>query len=183
MKDLKNQLNKGWTAAKEGARDIAIEAGLAEPTIHEQAQKGIRNLAKGVREEFGAPKGLMEKLEEAATSLVEKLEIKEPRVGKSLVEVIKSAFGMLASITGTAKEQNAASEKFDKACETFSKAMTALFKTKEKGHHKDTKATATPPKHKAAGHRPEKSAAYQSAVGRHEAREGSAKKNSGGRGR
>lgn len=137
MKDLQ----KGWEAVKREAEDIGAELGLREPTLLEQAQRGANIFLKGAREEFGAPNGVIETFEEFAASATESLGIKEPRVGKSLVEVIKSAFDLLAAATGTEKEQNTASKKFEKACKTFSIAMTALFKTKEKGSHKDTKAT------------------------------------------
>lgn len=148
MPDLKNQLNQGIKALKEEARDIAIGAGIAEPTILERAQHAAKALVKDAREELGIPSGLGEKAEEFAMSAAEKFGVKEPRVGKSLLGVIKGAFGMLAAISGTAKEQVAASEKFDKACETFSKAMSALFKTKKQEHGKDDKKPAQTPKAK-----------------------------------
>lgn len=171
MKDLQKQFKQGWDAAKEGARDIAIEAGFAEPTMLEQAKRGTNDLLKAGRKEFGASKGVMEELKEFADSIAEGVGIKEPRVGKSLVEVIKSAFGLLAAVTGNEREQKTASEKFEKACETFSKAMTALFKTKEKGHNKDTKATEAKQK-PAADHQKKRDADKAGIMERQAARKG-----------
>ena len=147
---LSEYFKKASKSVKEEARGIAVEAGIVEPTVLEQAKRGVKDAFKDVREELGVESGIVKKITELGNDIAEKAGIKEPGALKSFGNFMKAVGGMFAALGKGEEEQQAAVDKFNSTGKTFIKAMQGLFKSKNQEKAKETKAPAPAPKAKTA---------------------------------